>query len=392
MGKRPAASASAATQAKKAVKVVDPTERKCKEVIKALAEFEPESLRAVFGDVLPLSLAICQEERHSYQQGVVDMVGSEMAKHEESLEGNIAEAQAKVEQLDKDKEEKEKQLEELEKALEGKKAEAHEKKYALADAALAFRGAKEGLKEAEAKQKQGEKELSEVALKYDGLAKTISEVLEPLREGTMDKEKVPQAANEIVPTLQRYFFVEESLVPAIPTVLSKEPSARGSFDTMAATNLEELAKRALQSFSATIKGGEAAKAERQAAVEEADEALTSARSAQRVSAGIFTTAQTAEEAAQAAVSNAKQEIRAFGPDKKARSSALARAEKALKTFREGPSESFKELSTRSNVVEEEPAPMETAEATEAGETAEAAEAPAEAAPDTAMPEAETVAA
>lgn len=374
MGKRPAASASAAAKAKKAVKV-DPVEEKCSKVAAALKEVESEAVGTLFGDVIPLSLGLCQEERHSYQQGVVDMVGKELEKQEAALETAITEAEGELKQVDTDKEKAEGQLVDLEATSQQKVAQAQEKKYALADCALAFRGAKEGLAEAEAKQTAGEKELSEVAKKHEALAKAISEILEPLKEGTMDKERVPQAAVDLVPTLQCYFQVEESLVPAIPAVLSKEPSARGSFDTMAATQLEEQAKKALANFATTIKGGEAAKAERTAAVEEASEALTAARNAQRVSAGVFTAAQAEEESAQAAVAEAKKGLRAFGPAKKSKAKALANAQIALQGFRDGPLAAFKELGTRSNQPKEEPAVAEEAAEEVAAEPAEAEAAP-----------------
>jgi len=388
MGKRAAAAAPvSAKAAKKTAPKVDPIEKKCNEVIATLKEFEPEAVGTLFGDVLPLSLALCQEERHSYQQGVVDMVAQEFVKHEQALESAITEAEAKVEQLSKDREEKETAVTALEATLQEKSQQAQEKKHALADAALDFRAAKEGLQEAQAKQKAGDRELDQVARKHDGLATAITQILEPLKEGTLDKEQVPGAAAQLVPTLQKFFHVEESLVPAIPTVLSKEPSARGSFDTMAAANLEEQAKKALQDFAAIIKNGEAAKAERAAAVEVASEALTAARNAQRVSAGVFKAAQGEEDAAQAAVASGKTEIRAMAPEKRLAGQVVYRSKLALQTFQDGPMVAFQDLSARSNQAPEEPAPA--AEATETAEVDEPAEAAPAEAPDAAMVEAET---
>jgi len=322
---------------------------------------------------------------------MVDVLGKELARHEQGLETGVAEVEAALEQLGKVREAQEAALADLETALKAKETQAGEKRSALADCALSFRQAKEGLAEAQGRHRAAEKELEEVATKYVALGKVIAGILEPLKEGTLDSETAPKAAAELVPMLQCYFHVEESLVPAIPAVLSKEPSARGSFDTMAATQLEDQANKALQGFGATTKSREAVKAERAAAVAAAEEALTAARYAQRVGAGTFTTADEEWKAAEAAVEAAKQALKSLVPERMRRLRALQRAQGALEAFRLGPLAAFRELSARSGRPAEKPAGTEAAGEAAAEAAAEAETAPAGAA-DMETPAAEEAAA
>jgi len=394
MMKRPAGSFAAAFQAKKVAKrevKLNPVERKCHEVADSLRKFKdlPVEVSMLLGDVIPFSLALCQEERHAYQQGMVDVLGQELHRQEQFLEVGVAEVEAALDNLAKEREAQEAGLADLETALKAKETEAGEKKNALADCALGFRHAKEGLAEAQGKQRVVDKELEEVDAKRAALSTLIVGILEPLKEGTLDKETVPKAAAELVPMLQCYFHVEESLVPAIPAVLSKEPSARGSFDTMAATQLEDQAKKALQEFATTTKSMEASKAECAAATAAAQEALIAARDAQRVGAGAFTTADEEWKAAEAAVDAAKQALKSFGPEKTRRLKVLQKAQGALECFRDGPLATFKELSTRSS-QSGEPASTEATGEMKTEKAAEAETVPAEAA-DAEMPAAEEVA-
>mmetsp|Transcript_90251 Transcript_90251/g.263995 ORF Transcript_90251/g.263995 Transcript_90251/m.263995 type:complete len:390 (+) Transcript_90251:93-1262(+) len=356
---------------KKARRELDPIDKKCALVATALRKHRavPEVVGAMFGDVIPFSLALFKEERHAYQQGMVEAVEREMLKLDEALESALVQAKHNLEKTKAGKEVNAAKRAAMEAKLALQSRETYDKKMALAQAAMVFRRAKEGLAEAEAKQKACNKELEEVAFKHEALSQAISEVLEPLKEGTMDKDKVPAASATLIPTLQCYFEIEESLVPAIPTVLSKEPSTRGPFDTMAAVQLEEQAKKAVADFAAAIKGGEAMKEQRAAAVAEAAEVLKAARDAQRVSAGAFTAAKDEERAMEAAVLSAKMPLKGFSFEKLGKTKLLWRAEETLKNFREGPLVAFKELSSRSKPPAEE-APAEAVPVEPAAEPAE----------------------
>lgn len=348
MGKRPAAACAAAAKAAKAAKSAeaDPTVLKCREVAAALGEIEglPQAVGGLLGDILPLSLALPREQRHVYQQGVVEAVGRELVGREEALERSITEAEGNAEQLARDREAQQAALAELEVSLTRRASEALDKRHVLADAALAFRRAKEGLGEAGAKQRAGNEELEEVARKHESLSRTVAEVLEPLKEGTLAREAVEEAAAGLVPALQRCFDVEESLIPAIPSVLSKEPSARGAFDTMAAVQLEEQAKKALQDFGEALKDAEASRAKLAALTEAAKEALAAAREQQLADAAAYTAARTEEENAQASVEAAKQALKHFFPERMRLARAVTKAQEGLRAFRGGPLAAFKELS------------------------------------------------
>jgi len=349
---------STATAVAKAAKK-DPVQTKCREVSAALklSTSMPPAACGMLGDILPFSLGICKEERHPFQQGAVDAVGKEMAGLEEALSLAVTDAQGRVEQLGRDRKAQEACVSELEAQLEGHRRGAHERKHALADAAIAFRRSKEALAEAEAKQKAGDKDIEEAMSKRKELAAVVAQVLEPLKAGTMEKEAVPEAAIGLVPRLLQFFHVEESLRPAIPAVLSKEPATRGYFDTMATAQLEKQIRDALEEFEAVEKAGAAARAARASVVASAKESLQAARERQGSEATAFTAAQGQEEASYAALQAAKQALKAFNPERARRGKAVVRAQDVLQSFREGPLAAFGELC---NHTAAEPAP--TAEA------------------------------
>merc|ERR550525_1333469 len=103
MGKRPAASSAAVAAALKArmakkAKVVDPIEQKCDQVAGSLRMIPglPEGVGSLLSDVVPYSLAICKEERHAYQEGMVQAIETELLRHEQALEKAVAEAEDNV--------------------------------------------------------------------------------------------------------------------------------------------------------------------------------------------------------------------------------------------------------------------------------------------------------
>merc|ERR1719343_704729 len=87
-------------------------------------------------------------------------------------------------------------------------------------------------------------------------------------------------------TLNKFVLVE-SLMTALPNALSKQPSARGAFDVMVVSQLNEEMGKLIASLDTTISQGESVNQERSAALSVAEAALEESKRGQLVAAQAF---------------------------------------------------------------------------------------------------------
>lgn len=338
--KRPAAAQK--TVAKKAK--VDPVKQKCNAVAAALegAPDLPADVLEMLGDMLPGSLGVAIDERHDYQSNVVTMIANALDGIEAGVRKTIATGEEEAAGAEPEKAKRAAVVTEADAARDAKRAEVQQKKEALADDALAFRKEKSALQEAEDAQQLGDVELDAATGKREKLLATLHDAFLPLKEG---------AEGAVEPTkflerLRKQIELDQSLVTATASALSKAPGVRGPFDTMAIAELEERISKTIGEFDVLLTTGEPAKKTRAAEVAKAQMAFGAARNHQRLSANAFSEMQAAEKACEDALKAAKKSVQEFNAETRKAATALNSAKTRLEKFLSGPLATFTELRGR----------------------------------------------
>merc|ERR1740129_1672796 len=133
------------------------------------------------------------------------------------------------------------------------------------------------------------------------------------------------------------------MVVPLPTVLTKDRSARGQFDAIVITQLEQEVASRIKAFEAVIQDGEPERAKQQAVVDEVTEAFKAARERQHQSAMAFTAIQAEHTRKEEALQAAQKELRDFTPRVKELKKTITTTADALAKFREGPLKAFTTL-------------------------------------------------
>lgn len=390
MAKRPAGRTAAKTTPVLKKPRVDPAVVQCQEVARGIqaAEETPQVVREMLTSMLETSLKVYKDERHEFQQATVHMVGDLLSAVEAGLLTKVGDTDALVASADDEKTKREAAVNRANEQLAAQIDEVSVKKLVLADDAQAFRSAKEALAEVQATQKGSEKELAAAMAKKDELELAMKDLARPLIEGSCkDKEERADSVSKLMRVLKKHEFSDSMLAP-LPNMLVKDPTERGTFDTMLASQVTEEANKRLADFDTAIEQAEAIKASHASVKHAADEKLHAAREAQRASAEAFTATRSEQKAREQVLEAAKVALKELGPQMRQNTKAAERAKESLAKFRGGPLATFEELRDRSApqpaeavpvVHELQGEPAEVAKAAEASgleEVAEAAEAAA----------------
>jgi len=218
---------------------------------------------------------------------------------------------------------------------------------------VAFRTARSALSEAElAKTVDGMKGKDAEKKKSDFLAAV--ENLKTLKTAQPDDAGARKTEKELMTLLKKHKF-EESMLIALPAALTKAPEARGMFDNMAITQLEGEIDKLIAEQDAILAAAAPGQAKCTAAITQAEQALASARGAQRTAAKAFDVASKQEAECEAAAKDAQKAVQENGKLSKKLDKALNTAEVEVELFEQGPRESFKELTARTTPP---PAPEE----------------------------------
>lgn len=373
--KRPAAArSSVAKKPKVEVPVeIDPVQQHCDTIKEGMFRSVevPQTVLNMLSAMCQSALVSCKDERHKYQDGVVDMIGNVLIGIEADINKNIADLESKLSGTDTTRADREAAVKAAEDDLEAKKKETQAKKEALAEEAAAFKSAKVKVSEAQVAEKKAGKELDELILSKDRLESTVKDLLQPLLvEGAAGEDK-QHLADSLMAFLQK-LDLDESMIKALPEAICKEPSARGSFDSDVVSSLgQELAKRT-ETAAAAIVAAEPAKAQSTAALQAAEASFASAKDQQHLGATDFKTARDAQTEAESALKTAKKVLADLAPEVTQIEKDLKVATKDLEDFRSGPKSSLAELRERVLPPAEEDTAMAKGE--EQGEEAPAAEA------------------
>jgi len=327
------------------------------EVIDALcdAPITPEVVKA--------SLGAPADQRHHFQEQVVEAIGGLLDEKEASLRKEVADVKAKRDDALAEKSVREKESEEAADKLKAKGEEVHGFKVVLAEKAMEFRAATNSLAEAEEAKRQDGKKIQEAEKKRSQFEAGI-ECLSVLKEVSPQDAQASQKGDELMAMLKKFNF-EESLLIALPVALVKAPDARGQFDVMAMTEVENELSKLIKEQSDILAAAAPSQEQCQAAVTKAQEHLAAARAEQRAAARDYDLAAEEQVACETAATQAQKILRENTQLTKKLEKSLNSAEVDVELFEQGPRETFKELRERRTpepVAEEEAAPVDEEEA------------------------------
>jgi len=322
--------------------------------------------------VVPLSLGEYSDQRHPYQQRVVEGIATLMLEAEAALKQEATDKRATRDEAATDKPAREKAAADAEEKLNAKIAEVQSAKVALAKVAMAFRAARTALAEAEqAKVLDGQ--VAQDAEKKKNDFVVALENLTGLKSAAAQDAEGRKKNSELMSLLKKHKF-EESMMIALPAALAKAPDARGQFDSMVIGQLEaELAKNISEQdkiLADAVPGQEKCTRD----IAEAQTAFDAARGEQRESAKVFDNLSKEQADLTEASAGSQKAVRDIAAVLKKHDKALHNAEVEVEIFEQGPRETFKALRERTTpppVVEEEDVGDDAATAMEEVEVAAA---------------------
>eukprot|EP00928_Gymnodinium_smaydae_P014268 TRINITY_DN1519_c0_g1_i2.p2 TRINITY_DN1519_c0_g1~~TRINITY_DN1519_c0_g1_i2.p2 ORF type:complete len:405 (+),score=178.55 TRINITY_DN1519_c0_g1_i2:72-1217(+) len=334
--KRAASAAAASSPAKKAKAKVPGLS----DVAQALKAADlPQSAVETLLAALPLSLAVAKDERHKFQDEMIESVGAILTERKASLERSIVDATSQAAEATAKAEAQEGQVASAKGDSEARQAAAHEAKVALAAVARGFQAAKKALLEAEQHAARGSRELAGA-----GKLKEEAEAL------VKDMERLHEPAKDAIPnfisSLQKHVDLDDSLKTAIPCSFSKEPSTRGHFDHMVISQISDKLTKRIEELQAKLDNGEADCAARKESVDKATSSLDEKKDEQMASARSYTVAADAFSAAAEKLGGAKKDLASAAKLQKDTAEGVTEAQVNLDLFVQGPLESFEKLRDR----------------------------------------------
>lgn len=283
-----------------------PIVRKCKTVIDALrgAEDLSEHVGGMLGDVIPLALGVCSDERHEFQKEVVKSVGEELARLEEKHKKQLVDVQARVDGFASEKDNHEKAVASAGTTLMTKEGGLVKLKQELGAIAETFQDGKKAFTSKQLEEINGDKEFNAVVQKRADLDVIRTELLQPLADGTREQSQASKMTAQLVAKLARLMTLDVTLVTSLSAVFDKAFSARGNFDNMTIKKLQDDVAKVAHGYKATIDDAEVAKSKCVDAVKAAEIALQKAKAEQVVRTKAFLTGRAEVEEATKAVAEA----------------------------------------------------------------------------------------
>lgn len=305
----------------------------------------PAQCTQMLSQMLASSLGVVREQRHRYQESVVDMVGAILKAKEEELAAQQAAIQAETHALGAKRVSREAAVQAAEKDLAAKREVANKKKYDLGSAAQAFKMAKEAVAAAQLAESIAEKDIQATTAKKGLLAAAFSDYVKPLAEGTVGQDDAARLVKSLMSVLAQ-FQLDESMMTALPSALTKEPSTRGPFDTTLVAQLDDAVSVRMANFTGKIRDATILQAKLAADLKASAAAFHVARLKQHAAADVFTKARSAQKDAEDALEAATQALKNLDPEEVALTEDLANAQDSLKVFLEEPKLFFQTLSHR----------------------------------------------
>jgi hypothetical protein len=296
----------------------------------------------MLSNTLLLTVGTNKADRHPFNERFVAMIEQVLDAEQAQIQGDIASKEAAFAELSPAKATREQ-------ALEAAKADVAAKNEALdgankevAAVGAAFKDANAELKKAKKAQKSGDEEIVGLTLKKQQLVDVQSGNLEPIVGGTVADDEKDASVAMVLKTGGNFGF-DASLLDTAASVLAKPAADRGTFDATCLDQLQGAFKSAIDGLDEELSKLAPGKAERQAAVDQAEKVRAEAEASQTDLKAKAAAAKEAKQAADAARKAAAKSLDDFMPDLKTTGDAMDGAKKSLTSFLEGPKAAFTEL-------------------------------------------------
>jgi len=289
MGPRPKAARAAATTSEtgstgaKVVPVVKPKEvhrepTPWDAIVQALeqrGQLVPEVL-VMISEALPDSLGVHKDQRHPFQERVLDSVFDELRKIEDGMLDVLRDLTAKVAHTDVERASLVESIAVAESEVHVKEEEHLRHKALLASLEEGVAAAISTLEIRRADQIQVIEAIDVAAERKTTLQSLMTQAYFPLKVGTLDNPV--SKATDLVNALTALGF-DASMLRSANSSLAKTPDARGSFDVCVIQHLEALLEQAGRNFEELESNGSARKVELQSGVDLASATLQATKDA-----------------------------------------------------------------------------------------------------------------
>jgi len=340
----------------------NPNKAKLTSVTAALKETDtlPGTVIEMLAGMSEHCLLTSKDERHEYQNSVIDMVSEALLGIQSALSQGVKDADAIVTGADALKQERDATLERAKAAVVALETDLAAKKEKLASDKEIMVAAVASLKEAETAQTQGDLELNEASGKKTKMETALAEAVTPLKEGGGNKKLLKD-----IEKLAKVFNLDESLMSALTRSLQKNKESRSHFDGVAVTEFEAACQKIIADLNVVLNNGEPGKVERESKVQGAKASQEAACAQHEASATAVTEADAALKQSKVDVKAAEKGVSNFLSEMKDAGNDLDKKKAALQNFQEGPLANFAYLKDPPVPIEEpvveavaEPAPTE----------------------------------
>eukprot|EP00933_Yihiella_yeosuensis_P073569 TRINITY_DN82283_c0_g1_i1.p1 TRINITY_DN82283_c0_g1~~TRINITY_DN82283_c0_g1_i1.p1 ORF type:complete len:387 (+),score=152.30 TRINITY_DN82283_c0_g1_i1:127-1287(+) len=348
-GSKRTSTASASAAAKRAKK--DDTMKKCQEIACSLTIAQksgmPASVTTLLASVLPHCLPVFKDERHEFQNSLLEMIQKTLDSAQQALSAEVASAEEVVNGGDDERQRRETAVATSLQALLDSQ-EAHKAKQAAKPEKLeALKLASDSLKDSQAKQKSGDHDALVLESGKQALERAIADLLTPLKEGTGGKRQLQALAKQLHAS-----SLEDSLIEAVELPLNKKPDTRGNFDKVVLEQVDTQIAEKLAALTSKLAAEAPAREARAAEVKAAQDNYDACKAASDTAAEELKCAKEAEAAAKTALAAAKESSKNHTQELLDAASHLDSARKNLENFRSGVLVAFEELLGRTAPVPE----------------------------------------
>jgi len=334
------------------VELVDPVAKQCHTVAEALQSASlPPVIKEAMVAVIPNALAMGQDERHDFQEQMVQTIGNTLHGVEADLHMRLAEAGGGVQEAEKRAEELKHEQALAEDAVLAAFEQSLQKKRALAQTAMKFREAKQALAEARQAQQEGCKEVKKLLGDCEVLTLAMKR-FEPLKNGALEPPHSIQEAEHLLNSLKDRLELNDTLSAALPTALVTPILERSSFTTMVVHQFGDSLQANIEDLGERCKAEQSSKQVLADAVLIAEKAFEVAAEHQMEAADVYTSEKDAYGVKTKEVHDKKKAVRETRPLIRKCESSLAELQIKLDKFQKGPLDAFEKLQCRKQEASE----------------------------------------
>lgn len=276
-----------------------------------LTQDMPDSCKNMLAAMVPEAFTVPADDRHSYQNMFVDIVGECVRKTEENMKAAISKEQDNVSALSCKRETLEKNIEDAEKIYCEKKAIMDQEKAKLAELFRIVLEDRIALSKAEQALETATAPVAELKKEVEACHGAICDLV-ALRDEAVESSAMEAICSKLT-VLAMHLGVEETLVSSLPAACNKKPADRGAFDLMVLEQMEKEVTSKAAGFTTQIESQTANVTALEVALQAAKTKLDKTTSAHHSASSVLTRAIDEEKKTSATYSDSQVELAAFEP-------------------------------------------------------------------------------